>query len=457
MTIATAELLRQHLIDPEICIRCNTCEETCPVGAITHDARNYVVRADTCNECLACVAPCPTGAIDNWRTMRRADAYSIEQQFTWDILPTANELAANLTPTELTAIEVAAAELPAIERAPLAPGSGHESGSLNSSASPATGAAGLPEQSLAGAAIAGALVAPKSASRPQVNLYTARNPLRATVTGNFRVTGAECDSDTHHIVFDFGSMALPVLEGQSIGVIVPGLDASGRPHPARQYSVASPRDGERAGYNNVALTVKRVTTGHDGQAVRGLCSNYLCDLNKGDTVQVIGPFGKTFLMPDDPASNLLMICTGTGAAPMRAMTERRRRQRGAGGNADRQADQEGAPTGRLLLFFGARTQQELPYFGPLMNLPHDFIDVNLALSRAPDVPRRYVQDAMSERADDIAALLGDERTHIYVCGVRGMEGGALDALRAAAARRALHWESVHASLVRDGRLHLETY
>ena len=34
---------KQHLIDPEICIRCNTCEETCPVGAVTHDDNNYVV------------------------------------------------------------------------------------------------------------------------------------------------------------------------------------------------------------------------------------------------------------------------------------------------------------------------------------------------------------------------------------------------------------------------------
>ena len=40
-------LLKQHVIDPEICIRCNTCEAICPVGAITHDSRNYVVKADT--------------------------------------------------------------------------------------------------------------------------------------------------------------------------------------------------------------------------------------------------------------------------------------------------------------------------------------------------------------------------------------------------------------------------
>ena len=39
-------LVKQHLIDPEVCIRCNTCEETCPVDAITHDDRNYVVDAE---------------------------------------------------------------------------------------------------------------------------------------------------------------------------------------------------------------------------------------------------------------------------------------------------------------------------------------------------------------------------------------------------------------------------
>ena len=46
------QVIKQHLIDPEICIRCNTCEAICPVGAITHDSRNYVVKADVCNLCM---------------------------------------------------------------------------------------------------------------------------------------------------------------------------------------------------------------------------------------------------------------------------------------------------------------------------------------------------------------------------------------------------------------------
>ena len=87
MPASAAGLIRQHLIDPEICIRCNTCESTCPVGAISHDARNYVVDANICNLCMACVPPCPTGSIDNWRAMPRARAYSVEDQFGWDVLP----------------------------------------------------------------------------------------------------------------------------------------------------------------------------------------------------------------------------------------------------------------------------------------------------------------------------------------------------------------------------------
>ena len=34
---------KQHLIDPETCIRCNTCQSRCPTGAISHNADNYVV------------------------------------------------------------------------------------------------------------------------------------------------------------------------------------------------------------------------------------------------------------------------------------------------------------------------------------------------------------------------------------------------------------------------------
>lgn len=430
---APAELavIQQHLIDPEICIRCNTCEATCPVGAITHDSRNYVVDADKCNLCMACVPPCPTGSIDNWRQMPRVRAYSVEEQLTWDELP--GEL-----PAEALASAAAEAGEPAVAV----------------DAAPATEVPADTATDTFKAASYGATVPPWSAAHAYTNLYgpkAAQKTVKATVTGNLRVTEvgktAGGDYDTHHIVLDFGALPFPVLEGQSIGIIPPGTDAAGRPHHARQYSIASPRNGERPGHNNLSLTIKRVLQDHQGNPVRGVASNFMCDLQVGDTVEVIGPFGASFLMPNHPRSHIVMICTGTGSAPMRAMTEWRRRLRQTG-------KFEG---GKLMLFFGARTQEELPYFGPLQSLPKDFIDTTFAFSRTPGQPRKYVQDAMRERAADLAALLKDPDTHFYVCGLKSMEEGVVLALRDIATGAGLDWETVGAALRREGRLHLETY
>ena len=87
MDMADSAVIKQHLIDPEICIRCNTCETMCPVGAITHDSNNYVVDASKCNWCNACISPCPTGSIDNYRSMPRVRVYSVEEQLGWNELP----------------------------------------------------------------------------------------------------------------------------------------------------------------------------------------------------------------------------------------------------------------------------------------------------------------------------------------------------------------------------------
>jgi benzoyl-CoA 2,3-epoxidase subunit A len=389
---ATTIAIKQHLIDPVICIRCNTCEAICPVKAITHDDMNYVVDADICNLCMACISPCPTGSIDNWRTMPKLKAYTPAEQLTWEELPE------ELTTAQLAQAGVAG-DAPDASAAPT-----QSTASVQVVAGVSGNAAGL-----------GSTLPPWSAAHAYTNLHGLKSPATAKVVGNVRVTEVGKEYDTHHVVLDFGSMPFPVLEGQSIGILPPGVDDKGKPHHARQYSIASPRNGERAGYNNLSLTVKRVLEDHQGQPVKGVASNFVCDLNVGDTVQVIGPFGSSFLMPNHPRSHIVMICTGTGSAPMRAMTEWRRRLRQSG-------KFEG---GKLMLFFGARTKEELPYFGPLQSLPKDFIDIHFAFSRTPGQPKRYVQDALRERSADIAALLKDANTYFYVCGLKSMEEGVL--------------------------------
>jgi len=425
MQALDTEIIDQHLIDPEICIRCNTCEATCPIDAVTHNDDNYVVDPAKCNQCMDCLPPCPTGAIDNWRKVLRAQAYTIEQQFEWEELP--DEIA----PANLLEAGGSVASAEVIELQPARQSDPAQQAEFNSADYNAT----LP---------------PWSAAHAYTNLYgpqAEQKTITATVAGNVRVTEVGREYDTHHIVLDFGAMPFPVLEGQSIGIIPAGVDARGKAHHARQYSVASPRNGERPGYNNLSLTIKRVLEDYDGNPVKGVASNYMCDLERGDEVRIIGPFGNSFLMPNHPRSNIVMICTGTGSAPMRAMTEWRRRLRHSG-------KFEG---GKLMLFFGARTQQDLPYFGPLQKLPHDFIDINFAFSRTPDQPKRYVQDVMRERAADLARLIDDPDTYFYVCGLRAMEEGVVLALRDIASQAGLNWDKVGASLKQQARLHMETY
>jgi benzoyl-CoA 2,3-dioxygenase component A len=398
---AAADTVVQHLIDPEVCIRCNTCEATCPVGAITHDARNYVVDFGKCGACNACVPPCPTGAIDHWLTVRNAQAYSLDDQFGWDSLP-----------EEKTPASSSGADIP------------DEVRQQTEIAHPPQMCSTSP---------------PWSAAQPTLNLHAPARPALAKVTGNHRLTAEDASADIRHIVLDFGAAHFPVLEGQTIGVLLPGTNH------VRLYSIASPRDGERPRYNNVALTIKRVTVDHEGRAVRGAGSNYMCDLAIGDEVRVVGPYGASYLMPDHPGSSLMMICTGTGSAPMRAMTERRRRRRSLNEGGD------------LLLFFGARVPQELPYFGPLLKLPKDFIDTNFAFSRVAGEPKVYVQDRIRERADKVARMLQDDNCYIYVCGVKGMEAGVVDAFRDVCRMHRIEWDALLPALLARNRLHVETY
>ena len=388
--------VKQHLIDPEICIRCYTCEMTCTVGAIEHNDDNVVVNADACNFCLDCIPVCPTGSIDEWRIVETP--YSMDEQFEWMELPEQQEFDIANTRTGESADDAIAALIADAHK-----GAG------------------------------GKAVAPKSAAKPTINLYNLGKPAVAKVTGNFRLTN-DAGHDVRHLILDLGAQPFPYLEGQSVGIIPPGADEKGNPHLPRLYSISSPRDGERAGYNNVSLTIKREEN--------GLCSNYVCDLNVGDEVRVTGPFGSTFLLPDDPDARLLMICTGTGSAPMRSFTMRRQRTLAA-------------KSGGMVMFFGARTADSLPYFGPLKKVPSEILEQHLVFSREGD--KEYVQDRMMKDEDRVAELLSDPHTHVYICGLRGMEEGLEKAFTNIAESIGQQWVALRDMMREEGRYHVETY
>lgn len=395
--------LKQHLIDPEICIRCYTCEMTCPVGAIEHDDNNVVVNADACNFCLDCIPVCPTGSIDEWRVVE--SPYSLDEQYEWTELPEQGEVS---TPEAVDADTESVNEDDPI-------------GALLAEAHKGAG---------------GKAKAPASATKATVNLYNLSSPIEAVVQGNFRLTSKDSDADVRHIVLDFQGKPFPALEGQSVGVIAPGTDADGKAHLPRLYSVSSPRDGERPGYHNLSLTVKR----EEG----GICSNYVCDLKIGDKVKLTGPFGATFLLPTDPDARLLMICTGTGSAPMRSFTMARQRT-------------VGKKSGGMVMFFGARTPDSLPYFGPLNKIPSSLLNKHLVFSRMPGQDKEYVQDRMRTEEDLVAEMLQDPQTHIYICGLKEMEEGVERAFTNISESIGQQWRNLRDIMREEGRYHVETY
>ena len=78
-------------------------------------------------------------------------------------------------------------------------------------------------------------------------------------------------------------------------------------------------------------------------------------------------------------------------------------------------------------------------------------------SREEGKSREYVQDRIVAEHDAVAELLADSRTHIYICGLRGMEEGVEKALTSIAESMGQQWTSLRDSMRDEGRYHVETY
>ena len=68
-----------------------------------------------------------------------------------------------------------------------------------------------------------------------------------------------------------------------------------------------------------------------------------------------------------------------------------------------------------------------------------------------------VTDRIRERSDKVAQMLRDDNCYIYLCGLKGMEAGVIDAFRAVCVEHGLDWDAVKPELLAKNRLHIETY
>lgn len=251
-----------------------------------------------------------------------------------------------------------------------------------------------------------------------MHLHPVTDPGVGVIVSNERCTDHKSASFTRHVVIDISrtQLAGAFRSGQSFGVIPPGLDATGQPHKVRLYSIACPTSGEDGQGRLVSTTVKRTIAEHweTHRLFLGVCSNYLCDSQPGDEIQVTGPSGKRFVLPAAPEEHdYVFIATGTGVAPFRGMV----------------ADvRKASPTSQIVLILGAAYRTDLPYhehFLRLAEIDPCFRYVT-ALSREPQgdgLGPMYVGGRMAAMAEDLVPLLQSDRTLVYVCGIAGMELG----------------------------------
>ena len=69
----------------------------------------------------------------------------------------------------------------------------------------------------------------------------------------------------------------------------------------------------------------------------------------------------------------------------------------------------------------------------------------------------YIQHRVAEYADELWSMIKDEKTHTYICGLKGMEDGIDEALSAAAAKEGVDWKEFQRGMKKAHRWHVETY
>ena len=292
-----------------------------------------------------------------------------------------------------------------------------------------------------------------------VNTYKPKTPFMGTVTENYSLLTDGAIGRVQHITFDLagGEPQLEYVEGQSIGIIPEGNDANGKPHKLRLYSIASTRHGDNYKDSTVSLCVRQLEYKNEaGEQIYGVCSTYLCDIEPGTKVKITGPVGKEMLLPEDEDANIIMLATGTGIAPMRTYLRRmfESKERNANGWSFK---------GKAWLFMGAPKTANLLYDDDFNNYLKEYPDnfrYTKAISREEQNSkggRMYIQDRVSEHADEIFAMIEDPKTHVYMCGLRGMEPGIDEAMSAAAAAKGLDWKELRPQLKKADRWHVETY
>ncbi len=216
----------------------------------------------------------------------------------------------------------------------------------------------------------------------------------------------------HYVFVRCDNQPLDFIPGQFIQVHFSYADGTAT---KRSYSLATIHDHALGPGEAVEIAVSYVVGGAATALFEGL--------NEGDNVDASGPFGRFCLMPADANQRYLLIGTGTGVTPYRAMLpqlEAQIRERNV----------------QVALLFGARTPVELLYgdeFRAFANkYPDNFRFVPCLSRELPaadsaqahaDVRHGYVQQFLDEFGPSAGGDIA------YLCGNPNMVDACFEALK----------------------------
>ena len=169
----------------------------------------------------------------------------------------------------------------------------------------------------------------------------------------------------------------------------------------RLYSIASSPDFEPG---MVHLTVAIVRYNHHDRDRAGLCTGFMadhCEVGETDIGVFMSPT-RSFVLPEDRSTDIIMVGPGTGIAPFRAFLQQRQME---------------GDSGRNWLFFGDWTEEGEYLYRDEMEAWRENGLINrhdLAWSRAgPE--KVYVQHLMEQHGEEIWNWI-DGGAYFYVCG-----------------------------------------
>lgn len=268
--------------------------------------------------------------------------------------------------------------------------------------------------------------------------------LSAKVISSQRITPADTP-EVRELVLELDRTDLEATVGKNVGVLAPADPTFGHRHHLRLYSIADLPERGPDGTVRIKICVRRCfyVDDYSGERYPGVASNYLCDLCPGDSLSLTGPHEAPFQIPSDPEANLVLIGTGTGIAPFRALVKHLYRD---------------APgwQGKVLLFYGARSGLELLYMNDEVDDFAQYYDEETfrafkALSPRPhwDDPIAWDQ-AISQRGSEVLQLLAQDNTYVYVAGLESLRPH-LDAVFATLLGSKEAWHERQAELAERGR------